>query len=342
MNNNLVIKYAIVFFTAFIFLFSLDMKAEAGYEDWPSVFDPEYYASHYQDAAVYSGGDPNLLFKFFLEKGMPRKDQASAEFNVDVYIHNYPELTLEYGMDYSRYYAHYQLYGKDLGYNATTKFSTDEMATMYNVSSKEIANFFDKSVFVGDSIMVGFRNYAAGNSASYMHNSDFFACVSYSLYHALTPVSRDSLQPTFAGKKMNIWDAIPNMDVDRVFIMFGTNDLTYTRADVFAEKYIQLIKKIKEKSPNIDIYIIGMTPVYRGSEKGCLNNANVKWLNEYLMAKQVEWGYTYVNLYENVVDPSGNIIAGYSSDHYVHHNARCYSEAWEKTLKDAAIHALKK
>lgn len=338
--SKLIIVLAISIVMISMLMIKLNATAATTYESWPAVFDPNYYAAHYADAANYANGDPNLLFDYFKKIGMARKDQASAEFNVDIYIRNYPDLSLEFGMDYSRYYAHYQMQGKALGYNATTLFTPEEKAKAYNVSNKEIADFYDKSVFIGDSIMVGFRNYAVTNANSYMHNSDFLACVSYSLYHALVPASKDALQPTFNGKKMNVWDAIPYMDVDKVFIMFGTNDLTYTRPDIFVNKHVNLMKKIKEKNPNVEFYIIGMTPVYAGSERGCLNNSNVRWINECLMQMQTEWGFTYVNLYSNVVDAHGNIRVDYSSDHYVHHNSKCYMEAWEKTLKDIAIHSI--
>lgn len=337
-----IINYVLAAFSIIFIALVADMEVNAGYQDWTYVFDPAYYAAHYQDAAAYANGDTNLLFKYFKEVGIPRKDQGSEEFNVDIYMRNYPDLTLEFGMDYGKYYVHYQQAGKALGYNATYLFTPDEAAKMYNVSNKEMAVFFDKSVFVGDSIMVGFRNYALTNELSYMHNSDFLACVSYSLYHALTPASQDALQPIYNGVKRNVWDAIPYMDVDKVFIMFGTNDLTYTRPDIFVNKYVSLMAKIREKNPGVEFYIIGMTPVYAGSERGCLNNQNIKWINEYLMAMQKEWNFTYVNLYANVVDGRGNIRADYSSDRYVHHNTKCYMEAWERTLKDVAIHSIRR
>lgn len=319
---------------------NINVNATSIYQEWSAIFDPVYYAAKYPDAASYANGDYDLLFDYFKQVGIPRKDQANEEFNVDIYIRNYPELSREYGTNYMMYYVHYQQYGKALGYNAKSVFTAEQLAAMKDVSSEEIVNFYDRSVFIGDSIMVGFRNYASTTPGSFMGKSKFLACVSYSLLHALNPVSRDGLQPIYNGKKMNVWDAIPGMGVDKVFIMFGTNDLTYTRADIYVEKHKTLIAKIKEKNPNVQIFIIGMTPVYAGSERGCLNNSNIRWVNEYLLGKQKAWGFTYVNLYENVVDGRGNFRAEYSSDRYVHHNAKCYAEAWEPTLKSVAIHAI--
>lgn len=324
----------------------------ADYTDWSAVFDPVYYAQNYQDAANYSGGDNAKLFEYFLKVGVMRHDQASDEFNVDIYMSNYPALVNQYGSDIRSYYVHYQLKGKALGYNGKTRIeqqanenNSNTTASVTNeqlskVTDAQIKKFFSKSVFVGDSIMVGYRNYALGTPASYAHNSQFLAVVGYSLTHAMNSASRGGIQPTYQGKRMNVWEAMKYMDVENVFIMFGTNDLTYTRADVFCEKYVPFIKKIREVNPDINVYIIGMTPVAAGVSKGALNAGGVRFVNEYLTAKQAEWGYTYVNLYSKVTDANGNILPKYCSDNYVHHNARCYQEVWESTLADVARMAI--
>ena len=91
----------------------------ADYSAWSSIFDPTYYAEHYADANAYANGNVDLLWQHFVYVGIPNGRQASAEFNVTIYIQNYPDLQKAFGTNLIQYYV---LNAFDLQYLQTITF----------------------------------------------------------------------------------------------------------------------------------------------------------------------------------------------------------------------------
>lgn len=96
-----------------------DVKA-ADYSAWSAIYDGAYYYSHYADAKAYAGTNSDKLWQYFVQVGIPRGDQACAEFNVFIYAKNYPDLVKAFGGNYMSYYLHYAKVGKAEGRNAKT------------------------------------------------------------------------------------------------------------------------------------------------------------------------------------------------------------------------------
>lgn len=112
------LSMAMILLITFIPLMKPIQAHAADYSAWISIFDPTYYASHYKDAKDYANGNVDLLWQHFIQVGIPNARQASAEFNVSIYIQNYPELQQMYGSDLMQYYIHYVQVGKAEGRNA--------------------------------------------------------------------------------------------------------------------------------------------------------------------------------------------------------------------------------
>ena len=99
---------------------------------------------------------------------------------------------------------------------------------LYGVSEAEAEAWFADAVFVGDSIMLGWKNYNNSNLSS---NPDFFGPThflcegSYGAGHALEPVSSTSLHPLYQGEQHLLWESIQMMGAKKVFICFGLNDV---------------------------------------------------------------------------------------------------------------------
>jgi len=98
------------------------------YSAWISIFDPVYYSSNNAAAASYANGDITRLWQYFVNVGIPKCDQASAEFNVLIYAKNYPELVQTYGGNIIQYYIHYATVGKQAGMNARTLNSISQIS----------------------------------------------------------------------------------------------------------------------------------------------------------------------------------------------------------------------
>lgn len=197
-----------------------------------------------------------------------------------------------------------------------------------NTYSKAMNDYYGKSVFVGDSIMVGFRNYAMHNKGSFLNSSKFLSAVSYSLRNALRESS--SLHPSYKGAKRPVWESISMMeDVDRVFIMFGMNDISIVGVDKSCENFVDFIGKIKEKKPNIEINVISMTGVLAGHEGKGLSNKGVDEFNNKMKGLCRNNGWGYCDLAPLLKDENGALASVYCSDKFVHMTNKAYAEAWE-------------
>lgn len=199
--------------------------------------------------------------------------------------------------------------------------------------------YYSRAVFIGDSVMVGFKNYVKANPGCNMAQAQFLTKTSYSAWHAVRDVSKDKLQPEYNGVKQNVWTSVSMMDVDRVFMMFGTNDLIMANVNKTAENIMTVAKKIQEAKPGVEIHIISMEPVYSTTNKGGLNNATVVDLNNTLKTLCAENGYGFVDIHSSLIGADGSINPKYSSDKYVHQNYKGYA-VWDGVLNDYVVQAL--
>lgn len=110
--------------------------------------------------------------------------------------------------------------GAEAGENAEPELTEEEKK-----AEAEVDAYFDNAVFVGDSIMLGFRNYAMKRQDTFPGRPQFLAAGSFSVNNALWPVDDKSVHPVYRGEQHQIWESIAMMGSKRVFLMLGMNDL---------------------------------------------------------------------------------------------------------------------
>ena len=324
---------------------------------YSAVFSSYYYLSHNPDLARVLGEDKEALLDHFIEYGMKEGRQGNAEFNVLAYKAMYPDLQAAFGDDLPKYYQHYIEFGKKEGRNGggstinttaqtsttttTTGTTTQAPASTSHLDTSSFdafkESYFSKSVFIGDSVMTGFRNYSECTATASTHSSKFLANVGFALYNSSNAVTSSSKHPTYQGKKDYVWNNITLMDVDRAFIMFGANELVSFSPDkVIPTYYIPFIQKIMAAKPGIEINVISMPPVYAGTNKGHLNQPNVNAYNQLLKEMCANNGWHYIDITAKMKDSNGDMVAAYSSDRYVHMNNKGYAEAWAPAMDNYA------
>ncbi len=67
-------------------------------------------------------------------------------------------------------------------------------------TEEQIDAYFDGAVFVGDSVMVGYSNYAMRRGGPCLGRMQFLAAVSFSAFNALRPVTAKSTHPLYQGQ----------------------------------------------------------------------------------------------------------------------------------------------
>ncbi len=266
-------------------------------------FDPEYYAEHNPDVTKVCGTTKERLYAHYIEFG---KEEGRDPFDPELL--NDPDFAVMPGVDLS---------------------PIDEK------DAYTLKGYFNRSVFIGDSIMAGYHNHLAYLRDANLSGAQFLAKVSYSAVHANN--ENDKFHPLYMGVSQPVWDSISMMNVDRAFIMFGTNDLVSFTPEQTVERVTMVADKIKAKNPQVDINIISMTPVYPGTSKGFLANPFIAQYNQLMAARCTERGFGFVNLFPAMTDENGDLRVEYSSDKYVHLTNKAYSEVWDLALQNHAL-----
>ena len=177
--------------------------------------------------------------------------------------------------------------------------------------------YFDKAVFIGDSIAVGIENFVIRSrrgDPGFFGDAKFLAAGGMSVRNALWQVSDESRHPTYNGEKMLLEDAIALMDVDKVYIMLGMNDILLTPdVETYLGNYQILINLIRAQSPGVEIFIQSITP---GTAVEVLepNNAQIFEYDLALVEFCYKYGYHYIDVATALRDENGALREEYCSD----------------------------
>lgn len=225
--------------------------------------------------------------------------------------------------------------------SAETGQNEPEEALLRTVSEEEIDAYFDHTVLVGDSIMLGMRNYAARRADTYLGRIQFLAAGSFSVNHALRPIVGNNIQPLYQGQKRHVWESIAEMGAKRVFILLGMNDMNISGAEGTAQKYKELLERIRESAPEAELHVVSLTYTLAGKGVDRLNNEEIRRYNALLSQMAEENGWGFLDLASPLSDENGDLAPVYCSDNYVHQTNAAY-EVWSQSLRNYAKHALEK
>lgn len=225
---------------------------------------------------------------------------------------------------------------------STTEISSEniestEVTTLSDEAAKlKINNFYSGQVFMGDSIMSGFATYTSTKEApEWLNNVIFLSKVSW----GISSVLGDNNGPMYQGKSRNIRESLSMINPQRIFINLGINEMNGLGSpgysiDKLIGKYGELITGVKEAAPNSKIYIINITPCTEERETPMFSNTVIKEFDKALEESTKTWGVTYLDLaseFGDVLEPE------LSSDNFVHHNNKAYSEKWVPFLENVAL-----
>lgn len=205
-------------------------------------------------------------------------------------------------------------------------------------ASETVQEFFDNSAFVGDSVMHGMNLYSK-RTKNIQSGATFLTLTSFAARHALSDVTEKSYHPIYNEQKMKVEDALALDGANKVFLFLGLNDVRVT-PKTYYENYVQLITKIKEKCPNIDVFVVSTTyPIEHPSKmdapialsyKNQLEDLNIR-LKEYCSANNMY----YIDVISYLSSPTGFLDDKYTSDNYVHLTNKAYS-IWSKIFENYA------
>lgn len=195
------------------------------------------------------------------------------------------------------------------------------------MTEKENKKDFSKSVLIGDSISVGFKQYIQSLSDDDISRMLVLAGESFGINNAFS-ADGNGTAPEYNGKTDFVWNYMDDIKPEAIYFALGTNDLYLSN---ISSKYQEFVNKVIEHAPEAEIFIISIPGVTVSGEKGVVNNDNIKHQNENIKQMCMDKGYTYIDINSPLSDGKG-LDAKYSSDNYVHQNKDAY-EIWVKTLK---------
>ena len=158
---------------------------------------------------------------------------------------------------------------------------------------------FSDACFIGDSRTVGLE-----------YNSDkakatFLASTGLNVSTAFT----DTVCTLSNGNLGTVIDGIKERKFNRVFIMFGINEIGWPYPDVFVENYVELIGEVKKAQPTADIYVESVLPVALSAaeQDAVFTNANIDEFNGYVKEAAQKAGVKYLDVNPFFKDGTGNL-----------------------------------
>lgn len=205
-----------------------------------------------------------------------------------------------------------------------------------NASSSPSASFgggdayFDRALFVGDSIMEGIRQYVAGErkQQTTLGEAKFISSITGITLADLTGDNDPCLYYSYKGEETPLEDIIADMDVDRVFLMLGLNDLSASGASVDAaiSRYDRLIENLTRTFPDLEIIVITNPPKVASAwlpayvTNKSFGNELIDEFVSALIRMCEEQGVPYVDAHQYLVNENGVLPDEYCRDGYIHLN----------------------
>lgn len=178
-------------------------------------------------------------------------------------------------------------------------------------------SWFDDAVFVGDSVSLKLTGYVTKTRQSdpdYLGKAQFLTAGSLGSGNALWEVSDKSVHPLYQGTKMRLEDSVQACGAKKMYILLGMNDIGLYGVEDSVRNMETLLGLIKEKTPDLQIFVQSATPIHKGNEKKVLNNANLRLYNEQLQEMCQRNGYYYVDIASVLTDGEGYLPDAYCSD----------------------------
>jgi len=177
-----------------------------------------------------------------------------------------------------------------------------------------------KIAYAGDSIMTGFSIY---NVLKGRKNARVFAGIGLNTGSFATSEQMQSML---------------KYNPDRLYIMLGVNSLWSTdskRLNTMWSQYEKILKKCREKNPNMEIIVVGVAPVGKGAK---ISQKAVNKFNKLLESKvSKKAGMHYCDMSQVLCDSTGYLNPAYSGGDGIHWKSSTYFEVikhWDNFAKD--------
>lgn len=178
------------------------------------------------------------------------------------------------------------------------------VATVEEVQGEVPEDFFENTLFIGDSRTVGLMEY--GN----IQGAHFFATSGLCIYD----LDDTAIDIPGVGK-VTILELLAKHNYSRIYLMMGINELG-ADIDYTGNLYREFITKIMELQPDTQLVICGNLHVTKGRSDSdtIYNNANIDRLNSHLKEIAQEKHLKYIDSNSIFDDETNSLSEAYTND----------------------------
>ncbi len=191
-------------------------------------------------------------------------------------------------------------------------------------------SYFDDALFIGNSLIVGL-------SKSAKTGAQYYASIGLNVKQFF----EKEIIPMPDGSIVTVNDAISSASFQKVYLMFGINELGWGSLTSFIEYYEKIIERILEVNPTAIIYVQSIFPINEekwaksGDYQSYINNVSVLTFNQKIAEMCENTASYYVNAAECLTDENGSLRAEATGDG-VHIN-NTYIPVWLDYLKTHTV-----
>ncbi len=222
----------------------------------------------------------------------------------------------------------------------TVRNTTTEKPTVNNASQTADKTYVSTEPKTTQApITVIAKDYSCFENSAFLGNSRVLALKNYGLvknvYGSVGLTVETVFTDSMAGSNVPVIDEFNGKNFDKIFILFGDNECGWGNKDLFIKKYAEVIRAVKSKVPDAEIYLQSILPVSKHADEvdkfGC-NNKNINIVNEKIKTLAEAEGVYFVEPSTALKGDDGTLPEDAASDG-IHLNKK-YCKIWLNYLVD--------
>lgn len=184
--------------------------------------------------------------------------------------------------------------------------------------------FFQDTLFIGDSRTMGLAEYAD------IEGAVFFANTGMNIYRLY------SLKNAVHDQELYLEDILAEKQYRKIYLMLGINELGYD-AEQTVKRFEEEVLKLRELQPEAKIVLEANLHVTtaRSGRDAIFNNENIDRINENIRQIAEKYGFSYIDVNEIFDDETGGLNPEYTHDEV--HVLGKYYQQWADWIRENGI-----
>lgn len=181
---------------------------------------------------------------------------------------------------------------------------------------------FHNAAFLGDSRTAGLDEKLVVSGA------DFYTSIGISVKEVLNKKNFKLKNGAYG----TMLEAVSENEYERIYLMFGINELGWPGKESFVSYYSNIVRTLKNRFPNTKIYVQSILPMVEKRTDEIYNNEKIRLFNTYVREVADKEGAEYIDVCVAVQNQYGTLPEEASNDGI--HLSRDYCFEWAEYLKE--------